>query len=593
MTNQDTIMNSDFDALVSASQERAVLHSAAELADKLGMITGGSLSTGLDIKLDLGQEIETLAVGRYVVARGRKARFFCMITDIALASANPQVSVQPPDVSDPFLAQVHRGTTTFGTVHLTPLLILEEGANEVKPVKTIPEHFTPVYTASQAEVDQVFGAEGVRKIGGKEAHLFHIGAPLDMETVKITLNLERLVERSSGVFGKSGTGKTFLSRLLLAGVIRDRVAVNLIFDMHNEYGWETGAEHTHRVKGLKQIFPGQVSIFTLDDESSRRRGSNPDFVVSIGYDQIEPEDLEMLAGILNLSEPQQGAIHALYRKFGRTWLSKFLNDEWVDSFGGFDPDSGKDIAGLRALAGETGQAQNTLSALRRRFERMRTYGFLRPQAADDSIGRIMKYLETGTNVVLEFGRYGSDLGAYILVANFLTRRIHQQYVDRKERAFGERGREPTPLVITIEEAHKFLDPEIAGDTIFGTIARELRKYNVTLFIVDQRPSGIDPEVMSQIGTRVTLLLDDPNDISAVFSGVSGAAGLREVLARLDTQEQALILGHAVPMPVVVQTRRYDTDFYRAMGAREADELISQLDKNVTAMRSPNDFEGFD
>ena len=58
-----------------------------------------------------------------------------------------------------------------------------------------------------------------------------------MESVKITLNLERLVERSSGVFGKSGTGKTFLARLLLAGIIQQRVAVNLIFDMHNEYGW--------------------------------------------------------------------------------------------------------------------------------------------------------------------------------------------------------------------------------------------------------------------------------------------------------------------------------------------------------------------
>jgi hypothetical protein len=414
-----------------------------------------------------------------------------------------------------------------------------------------------------------------------------------MESVKVTLNLGRLVERSSGVFGKSGTGKTFLSRLLLAGVIRDRVAVNLIFDMHNEYGWEAVAEHSHRVKGLKQIFPGQVSIFTLDDESSRRRGSNPDFVVSIGYDQVEPEDLEMLAGILNLSEPQVGAIHALYRKFGRTWLPNFLDDEWMDSFGGFDSENGKDVTGLKALAEETGQTQNTLAALRRRFERMRTYGFLRPKAADDSVGRIMRYLEAGTNIVLEFGRYGSDLGAYILVANFLTRRIHQQYVQRKERSFGTGGQEPTPLVITIEEAHKFLDPEIAGETIFGTIARELRKYNVTLFIVDQRPSGIDPEVMSQIGTRVTLLLDNPEDIKAVLSGISGGEGLREVLARLDTQEQALILGHAVPMPLVVQTRRYDTDFYSAMGAHEPDELISHLEKNVENMRPPKEFDGFD
>jgi DNA helicase HerA-like ATPase len=593
VTDIPTTSDAEFNALPSAREERATQRATTEHADRLGVIIGGSLSQGLDIKLDRDVAIEGLAVGRYVVARGRRAKFFCMITDVALDSTNPLVTKQPPDVSDPFLAQIYQGTTTFGTVHLSPLLILDEDEGEVKPVKTVPEHFTPVSTASQAEVDRVFGEEGVHTVAGKSVHFFHIGAPLDMESVKIALNLERFVERSNGVFGKSGTGKTFLSRLLLAGIIRERVAVNLVFDMHNEYGWEAGTEHIGRVKGLKQIFPGQVSIFTLDDDSSRRRGSNPDYTVSIGYDQIEPEDLEMLSGILNLSEPQVGAVYALYRKLGRAWLTSFLDDGWVDGYRGFDPEVGKEVSGLKALAEDTGQSQNTLAALRRRFERMRNYGFLKPKAFDDSVGRIMKYLGAGTNVVLEFGRYGSDLGAYILVANFLTRRIHRQYVERKERAFSPGGQEPTPLVITIEEAHKFLDPAIAGDTIFGTIARELRKYNVTLFIVDQRPSGIDPEVMSQVGTRVTLLLDDPNDIQAVFSGVSGASGLREVLARLDTQEQALILGHAVPMPVVVQTRRYDTDFYRAMGVREPAELGARLDENVGSMRAPQDFGGFD
>ena len=61
-------------------------------------------------------------MGRYVVARGRRARFFCMITDVALDSTNPLIAKQPPDMSDPFLAAVHQGTTTFGTVHLSPLL---------------------------------------------------------------------------------------------------------------------------------------------------------------------------------------------------------------------------------------------------------------------------------------------------------------------------------------------------------------------------------------------------------------------------------------------------------------------------------------
>jgi len=45
----------------------------------------------------------------------------------------------------------------------------------------------------------------------------------------------------------------------------------------------------------------------------------------------------------------------------------------------------------------------------------------------------------------------------------------------------------------IEEAHRFLDPATVRQTIFGTIAREMRKYFVTLLVVDQRPSGIDNE----------------------------------------------------------------------------------------------------
>jgi DNA helicase HerA-like ATPase len=122
-------------------------------------------------------------------------------------------------------------------------------------------------------------------------------------------------------------------------------------------------------------------------------------------------------------------------------------------------------------------------------------------------------------------------------------------------------------MIVIEEAHKFLSPQVAKQTIFGIIAREMRKYFVTLLIVDQRPSGIDPEVLSQIGTRVTALLNDDKDIDAVFTGVSGSQTLRTVLAQLDPKQQALVLGYAVPMPVVVRTRAFDTDFYRAVTPR--------------------------
>jgi hypothetical protein len=529
--------------------------------EQLGIVVGGSLSEGLMVKLDRSTVIEGLAVGRYVVIRGQTGRrFFSIVTDVQLDALNPLIEKSPPDTSDPFMARVYGGTAVFGQLEVAPMLVLEPGDDEPKPVKTVPSHFTPVLPASKDEVGLIFGREG-------DEGFFHIGEPLEMEGTHVALDLERFTERSAGVFGKTGTGKTFLTRMLLAGLIREDVAVNLIFDMHNEYGWKGQTEGRQEVKGLRQLFPGgDVSVFTLDEASSRRRGSKFDATVRIGYEQIEPEDVDSLSSLMALSDVQVGALYFLRRALGRDWVARLLDED--------DPLPELDSALERGTI-----HGGTLGAIQRKLGMFRRFDFLGSGVSQDPVRQILDYLDRGRNVILEFGRYGNSLEAYILVANYITRRIHEHYVNRTETALGTREAEPRPLVITIEEAHKFLDPAIARHTIFGTIARELRKYNVTLFIVDQRPSGIDPEVMSQIGTRVTCLLDDEADIRAVFSGISGAATLREVLARLDTKQQALIMGHAVPMPVVVKTRTYGTpEFYAALGvpaSKSPEEVLEQ------------------
>jgi hypothetical protein len=173
--------------------------------------------------------------------------------------------------------------------------------------------------------------------------------------------------------------------------------------------------------------------------------------------------------------------------------------------------------------------------------------------------------------VLEFGNVNS-LPAYLLVANVLTRKLHAEWVERSEKyhSSGQAADRPPQLVIAVEEAHKFLNPEAARQTSFGQIARELRKYFVSLLIIDQRPSGIDDEILSQLGTRITAQLSDDRDIQAVLAGTAGAQGLKVVLAGLDSKQQALVFGHAVPMPVVLRTRPYDDSFYRDVaGERSA------------------------
>lgn len=63
--------------------------------------------------------------------------------------------------------------------------------------------------------------------------------------------------------------------------------------MHSEYGWEAAKEgkEASTVKGLRQLFPSHVQMYTLDPDSTRRRGVRDARELFISYDQIEVEDL--------------------------------------------------------------------------------------------------------------------------------------------------------------------------------------------------------------------------------------------------------------------------------------------------------------
>jgi len=382
---------------------------------RLGIVVAGSLNKGLEVRLDSPVSVEEMAVGRYVTIEGQKRRFLGMITDISLGVIDQKLTVTPPDVSDPFIAEVLAGTSTYGTLHIMPMLTIGGDVASLderpQPVKTTPSHFATVNLASQQDIELVFGKEDEKK--------FFIGTPLDMET-KICLDLEGLVKRSNGIFGKSGTGKTFLTRILLIGMLQKSKAVNLIFDMHNEYGWEGTSEQGRKVKALKQLFPAKVAVFTLDEESSRRRKVSTDFVVRIGYDEIEPEDIGLLRQTLNLTEASVQAVYILAREFGdKRWIEATL------SLG--------DEEETKQLLNRLNIHESTYRNLRRGLETIRRLPFLLAHSPDNSVKRILDYLDQGMNVVLEFGRY-TDVTAYILVANLLTRRIHAQYRERMEKA---------------------------------------------------------------------------------------------------------------------------------------------------------------
>ncbi len=532
---------------------------------KLGHIISGSLTEGFELRIAPDTDLETIKTGKFVSIVGRQYKFFSLITDLTLHVSHPDILLFPPSPQEKLLTSILQKKDMYATAQLKPMLML--GADEKpSPVKTIPSHFCPVYEADNRDVALIFGDEAE-----ESKKFFSIGTPLDM-TTPVCLNLEKLTERSNGIFGKTGTGKTFLTRLVLAGLIKNEKAVNIIFDMHSEYGLQARKEGQGEafVKGLKTLFPDRVAIFSLDPESTRRRGGSPDVEITIPYQDIYVEDIISLQNELNLHATALEAAYLISAKYKHRWLEVLLNQG--DS--------------LKEFAQELGAHPESIAALYRKLKRVERLPFLKSVSVgahrDNSvIDQMMECIDKGINVIVEFGNFTSTF-CYLLVANIITRRIHGCYIEKTEKFLGSQKKEDEPkkLMITIEEAHKFLNPSAARQTIFGTIAREMRKYYVSLLVVDQRPSEIDEEIISQIGTKIVAQLSDEKDIQAVLTGISGATTLRSILATLDSKKQALLLGHALTMPIVIQTREYDQEFYRAMGTevttKQIDEFISEL-----------------
>lgn len=128
-----------------------------------------------------------------------------------------------------------------------------------------------------------------------------------------------------------------------------------------------------------------------------------------------------------------------------------------------------------------------------------------------------------------------------------------------------------PLLIVLEEAHAYLGRQHIGtaSSAVRRIAKEGRKYGVGVMVVSQRPSEIDPTILSQCGTIVAMRLSNDIDRGQVTGTASDSLkGLFDMLPILRTGE-AIIVGEAVSLPMRI-----------LIDAPEADRRPDSRDPNV-------------
>src|SRR5450759_417700 len=278
----------------------------------IGYIVGGSLKDNLRVRLTVPpQQVQE---GAFVVIDSGEWRFYGLVTDLILGATDPRFADEQSELRLPGeLASLLHGQTLYTTLEVLPPLMRNIGPDPEKPdyvhlkaewdqknpngsplisIKTIPSHHASVRLANEGDIAEIFGKPD-------DPDNFVIGYTRE-QNYPVCINLKKVVMRSSGIFGATGTGKSFLTRLLLSGLIKYNQSSVLVFDMHNEYGFDDTSETNQKIAGLHSTFGStQVQIVGLGRTASIR-GHSPDFTLEIAERDIATEDVEMLTRELNL-----------------------------------------------------------------------------------------------------------------------------------------------------------------------------------------------------------------------------------------------------------------------------------------------------
>jgi hypothetical protein len=120
-----------------------------------------------------------------------------------------------------------------------------------------------------------------------------------------------------------------------------------------------------------------------------------------------------------------------------------------------------------------------------------------------------------------------------------------------------------PVVLVLEEAHHYIPAEAPLERqqrareVFERIAKEGRKYGLSLVVASQRPSELSRTVLAQCNSFIVHRIQNPDDqdyFRAVISGIN-----RELLDQLPAlpQQHALVIGDCIKIPLQVRINDVD------------------------------------
>lgn len=453
-----------------------------------------------------------------------------------------------------------------------------------------------VYIVTEDDLVNIYGREN-------GAEFVPVGTISGAENIPALVDINKLVTRHSCIVGSTGTGKSTTVAGLINTLIDSIVFPSsriILIDIHGEYGKtfksranifrimpEDSADKKLVVPFWAMSFDEFVS-FAFGDIQDNDRFPLSELVLSLKKLTIEknpclfsylnkdditvdtpiPFSLQRLFLYLYRSMFATHSctgtgqkICAIDKEFDETATTEAFetNEEGSKMTGSIDPfvlPKYKEQQQSKIyLSAATMNLRRQLIALQAKMADPRLDFALKPEGfIPESDGNITNDVHSllklwmGENTLSVFDVSGVPSGILHDIIGILLRVMYDSMFWSRNLKQGGRTR---PLLIVMEEAHNYLgsDNFSRASKVVRRLVKEGRKYGISAMVVSQRPSEIDPTILSQCGTTIALRLTNSNDRGIIANSISdNLSNLVNMLPILKTGE-SIIVGEAVKMPM--------------------------------------------
>ena len=491
-------------------------------------------------------------------------------------------------------------SSPYGNRWLTIQLIGEgyRKGNFQRGISQYPTIDDEVHLVSEEDLANIYGEQK------KQNHLVRVGHIAGSESIDALIDINKLVTRHSAIVGTTGSGKsTTVAGLLnaLSDSTKFPSARIIVLDLHGEYGnalkdraniYKINPETTSTTEKPLHIPFWALSADELVEITFGNFGENHktknliiERITQLKQESFEKLDAASKEGIakenINADSPIPLSINSRWYELYCKEFGTYFSDNGklpIEANWAFEHDAaGNPILGnkekgipprfrkVKNIAADPekiqylpdglnmrSQLENLGAKLRiSRFDFLFSPGDWKPEldgTVTKDLDKLIKDWIGSEKPITILDLSGVPTSLTNNIVGILLRILYDGLFWSRNLKEGGRLR---PLLLVMEEAHSYLNDNFQGaaSSIVQRIVKEGRKYGIGAMIVSQRPSEINPTILSQCGTFFAMRLSNHTDRSHITGAITdNLEGLTNMLPILRTGE-ALILGEAVKLPM--------------------------------------------